>query len=177
MAGTGKSTIARTLAQARAESNDLSATFFFKRGESDRTNLKNFVSTLVRQLAINVPGLDVHVKAAITADSTIVDKRVQDQFRRLIIEPLSKVPKPRSSLVFVIDALDECEQDSDVALLLRLFSAAQSTSPRLRVFITSRPELPICLSKILKVFTKIWFSMKFPHVRLSTISQSIFDTN
>lgn len=145
MAGTGKSTIARTLAQARAESNDLGATFFFKRGESDRTNLKNFVSTLARQLARNVPGLDVHIKAAIDVDSTIVDKRVQEQFKRLVIEPLLKISMTQSSLVFVIDALDECEQDSDVALLIRLFSTAQSTSSRLRVFITSRPELPIRL--------------------------------
>lgn len=145
MAGTGKSTIARTLAQARAESNDLGATFFFKRGESDRTNLKNFVSTLARQLARNVPGLAAYIKAAIDIDSTIVDKRVQEQFNRLVIEPLSKVSMTQSSLVFVIDALDECEQDSDVALLIRLFSTAQSLSSRLRVFITSRPELPIRL--------------------------------
>ncbi|KAL7972428.1 WD40-repeat-containing domain protein [Trichoderma sp. SZMC 28014] len=145
MAGTGKSTIARTLAQARAKLNDLGATFFFKRGESDRTNLKSFVSTLARQLARNISGLDIHIKAAIDIDSTIVDKRVQDQFRRLIIEPLSKLPKTQSSLVFVIDALDECEQDGDVALLIRLFSTAQNVSPRLRIFITSRPELPIRL--------------------------------
>lgn len=145
MAGTGKSTIARTLAEARAESNDLGATFFFKRGESDRTNLKNFVSTLARQLARNVPGLDIHIKAAIDVDSTIVDKRVQEQFKRLVIEPLLKISLTQSSLVFVIDALDECEQDSDVALLIRLFSTAQSTSSRLRIFITSRPELPIRL--------------------------------
>ncbi|KAK1242827.1 hypothetical protein MKX08_005639, partial [Trichoderma sp. CBMAI-0020] len=145
MAGTGKSTVARTLAQVRAEANDLGATFFFKRGETDRTSLKGFVATLARQLATNVPGLDVHIKAAIDADSTIVDKRVQDQFRRLIIEPLSKVSKTQSSLVFVIDALDECEEDSDVSLLIRLFSTAQSTSSRLRIFITSRPELPIRL--------------------------------
>lgn len=145
MAGTGKSTIARTLAEARDKSNDLGATFFFKRGESDRTNLKNFVSTLARQLARNVSGLDIHIKAAIDIDSTIVDKRVQDQFRRLIIEPLSKIPQTQSSLVFVIDALDECEQDGDVALLIRLFSTAQNASRRLRIFITSRPELPIRL--------------------------------
>lgn len=145
MAGTGKSTIARTLAEARTKSNNLGATFFFKRGESDRTNLKNFVSTLARQLARNVSGLDIHIKAAVDIDSAIADKRVQDQFRRLIIEPLSKVPKTQSSLVFVIDALDECEQDSDVALLIRLFSTAQNSSYRLRIFITSRPELPIRL--------------------------------
>lgn len=145
MAGTGKSTIARTLAQLRAKSNDLGATFFFKRGETDRTSLKSFVSTLARQLARNVPGLDVHIKAAIDVDSTINDKRVQEQFRRLVTEPLSKIPTTESSLVFVIDALDECERDSDVALLIRLFSCAQSPSPRLRVFITSRPELPIRL--------------------------------
>lgn len=101
--------------------------------------------TRTGKLARNVPGLDVHVKAAIDVDSTIVDKRVEDQFRSLIIEPLSKIPKAQSLFVLVIDALDECERDSDVTLLLRLFSSAQSADSRLRVFITSRPDLPIRL--------------------------------
>ncbi|PTB41638.1 hypothetical protein M441DRAFT_402135 [Trichoderma asperellum CBS 433.97] len=74
MAGTGKSTISRTLAQVRNKSGDLGATFFFKRGVTDRANLKKFVSTLARQLARNVPGLDIHVKAAIDVDSTIVEE-------------------------------------------------------------------------------------------------------
>ncbi|UKZ94899.1 uncharacterized protein TrAFT101_009754 [Trichoderma asperellum] len=108
MAGTGKSTISRTLAQVRNKSGDLGATFFFKRGVTDRANLKKFVSTLARQLARNVPGLDIHVKAAIDVDSTIV------------------------------------EEDTSLSHSQRS-KRAQSADSRLRVLITSRPELPIRL--------------------------------
>jgi hypothetical protein len=44
----------------------------------------------------------------------------------------------------IIDALDECEGDDDVRLILDLFSQATNVSTiQLRVFITSRPEVHI----------------------------------
>lgn len=42
MAGTGKSTISRTVAKAPLIKPHLSASFFFKRGEGDRGNAKKF---------------------------------------------------------------------------------------------------------------------------------------
>lgn len=149
MAGTGKSTISRTLSHRRHEAKDLGATFFFKRGETDRSGLTMFVSTLARQLANRVPELRAHIKSAIDLDATITSKAVKEQFKRLIVEPLvalSTVNNTLSPIVFVIDALDECERDEDIGLLIRLFSAEQCPdSLKLRVLITSRPELPIRL--------------------------------
>jgi hypothetical protein len=50
------------------------------------------------------------------------------------------------SLVIVVDALDECEREDDVRLTIHLFSRTKMLkSPRLRIFVTSRPELPIRL--------------------------------
>jgi hypothetical protein len=46
MAGTGKSTISRTVAQALADQGRLGASFFFKRGEHDRENASLFFTTL-----------------------------------------------------------------------------------------------------------------------------------
>ena len=44
----------------------------------------------------------------------------------------------------MIDAIDECESDIDVRLILQLLVEAQSLEKvRLRVFLTSRPEIPI----------------------------------
>ncbi|KAL7950877.1 purine and uridine phosphorylase [Trichoderma barbatum] len=51
-----------------------------------------------------------------------------------------------SLLVIVIDALDECENDKDIRVILHLLSQVQEfSSIRLRAFITSRPELPMRL--------------------------------
>ncbi|KAF7506684.1 hypothetical protein GJ744_011513 [Endocarpon pusillum] len=46
MAGTGKSTISRTVAQNLADVGDLGASFFFKRGEGDRGHAGLFISTI-----------------------------------------------------------------------------------------------------------------------------------
>ncbi|KAI7768452.1 hypothetical protein LZL87_014310 [Fusarium oxysporum] len=149
MAGTGKSTISRTVAQMRHKHGDLGASFFFKRGEADRGSLSKFVPTLARQLAWSTLGAATFIKSAVEADPAIADKAVRDQFERLVREPLSRATSAslsRPSVVIVVDALDECEKDADVKLLLELFSSLRFVdSLRVRVLITSRPELAIRL--------------------------------
>ncbi|KAG7428037.1 Vegetative incompatibility protein HET-E-1 [Fusarium oxysporum f. sp. raphani] len=147
-AGTGKSTISRTVAQLRYSHGDLGASFFFKRGEADRGSLDKFVPTLASQLAQSVPSTALAIKNTIDTDPAIIGKGVREQFDKLIREPLSKASEAiatLSSLVIVIDALDECEQDKDIKLLISIVTNTQILRPRLRVFLTSRPELPIRL--------------------------------
>jgi hypothetical protein len=149
MAGTGKSTISRTVARSRSNHGDLGASFFFKRGETDRGNLTKFVPTVARRLAWSTPGVAPFIKSAVDADPALVDKAVREQFEKLIREPLSKamaMPSCRPSIVIVIDALDECERDPGIKLLLELFSTLRFAGPlRVRVLITSRPELLVRL--------------------------------
>jgi hypothetical protein len=57
MTGTGKSKISRTIARSLKETNQLGASFFFKRGEEDRGNAKKFFPTLTRQLMLIIPKL------------------------------------------------------------------------------------------------------------------------
>ncbi|KAL9564102.1 hypothetical protein ACKAV7_011752 [Fusarium commune] len=148
MAGTGKSIIARTIAQLRSDYGDLGASFFFKRGEPDQGSLARFVPTLARQLAGNIPGVASVIKKAVDDDPTIVGKTLREQFDKLIREPLSKTVETAAtptSLVIVIDALDECERDADIRLLINVLSQTKLPRPRVRFFLTSRPELPIRL--------------------------------
>ncbi|KNB15809.1 hypothetical protein FOXG_21494 [Fusarium oxysporum f. sp. lycopersici 4287] len=72
MAGTGKSTISRTVARRRHERGELGASFFFKRGETDRGGLNKFVPTLARQLASRFPDIAPVIKKAIDADPEVV---------------------------------------------------------------------------------------------------------
>jgi hypothetical protein len=49
-------------------------------------------------------------------------------------------------IVVVIDALDECDQEDDIQVIVRLLlSSRDNESVRLRIFLTSRPDLPIRL--------------------------------
>ncbi|PTD01268.1 Vegetative incompatibility protein HET-E-1 [Fusarium culmorum] len=136
-AGTGKSTISRTVARSRSRQGDLGASFFFKRGEVDRGNLSKFVSTVARRL----PGARRRLRP-------IADKAVREQFEKLVREPLSKATLTslcQPSVVIVVDALDECERDADITLILQLFSNLRFAGLLLvRVLVTSRPELPGC---------------------------------
>jgi hypothetical protein len=149
MAGTGKSTISRTVAQSRSKQDDLGASFFFKRGESDRGSLAKFVPTVAHRLAWSMPEVAPFIKNAVDADPAIADKGVREQFEKLVRGPLLKAtatPLSRPSVVVVVDALDECEKDADIKLLLELFSTLRFGGPlRVRVLITSRPELPVRL--------------------------------
>ncbi|QKD62608.2 uncharacterized protein FOBCDRAFT_254524 [Fusarium oxysporum Fo47] len=139
MAGTGKSTISRTVAASAQRKDKLGATFFFKQGETDRGSLTKFFTTLARHLAANQPA----------NDTGIFEKTSQVQFKRLIIDPLVASAKslPDScTIAIVIDALDECEKAEDIKLLIDLLSqTAIIEKPKIRVLITSRPELPVRL--------------------------------
>ena len=91
MAGTGKSTISRTVARIRDESGGIVTSFFFKRGETDRMDLKKFMPTLARQLALKIPGLIGHIKSAMDNNPNLFDKPVREQLDSLILSPLEKL--------------------------------------------------------------------------------------
>ena len=149
MAGTGKSTISRTLARSASETGCLGASFFFKRGEGDRGDASKFFTTIGAQFASREPALIPHIQAAIDSDPTIISKAIREQFQKLILGPLSNVSVNNSTsrtILVVIDALDECDHDEDVKLLIQLLSRSKEIQHwRLKVFLTSRPELPIRL--------------------------------
>ncbi|KAH6883935.1 putative wd40 protein [Thelonectria olida] len=149
MAGTGKSTISRTICRQFVQSSRLGSSFFFKRGEADRGSLSRFFTTIAAQLAEMHPVIAPHIKSAIDGDPNISRKATREQFDKLIKQPLGHISldtRRMSSLVFVIDALDECDRDEDAKLIINLFSCyTKDLHPKLKVLITSRPELPIRL--------------------------------
>lgn len=159
MAGTGKSTISRTIARQFKNNNSLGASFFFKRGEGDRGTAKYLVTTIARQLARSIPEMLPLIEHATQEDENIATKTMEEQFDKLIIGPLLGL-EPHSTpshqttrtRMIVIDALDECDGESNIQLILRLLPRLQkSTLVHMRVFLTSRPELDIRVgfSKIL----------------------------
>jgi hypothetical protein len=149
MAGTGKSTIARTAARRFHENGCLGASFFFSRGQEDRGDASKLFTTLARQLTDALPDLKRHVCDVITKDSTIGRKSLTDQWKQLILQPLLILEESlllSVVLVVVIDALDECEGHGDISEILRLLIQVKDLKLiRVRVFITSRPETPIRL--------------------------------
>jgi hypothetical protein len=145
MAGTGKSTISRTIAHRFKEKNQLGASFFFKRGEGERASATRFFTTICAQLLLHVPTLIHHVELAIDTDPYISGKSMKEQFTKLLLEPLLSLDENEpTTIVFVIDALDECDNKDDIQTILQLLPDMQKCkSSRIRILVTSRPELPI----------------------------------
>ena len=145
-AGTGKSTISWTFSQWLTSQSgvELGASFFFKRGESDRGSGNRFFPTIIRQLITKIPGVDALVASVIESDPFIFDKAIAEQFRRLVLQPLqdSSIMDPNlPTFVVVVDALDECENKMEIRTILEMWSQlSQCTKIHLRLFLTSRDE-------------------------------------
>jgi hypothetical protein len=144
--GTGKSAIARTTARKFDEQGCLAASFFFSRGGGDSSHAGLFVTSIVRQLA-ECSALNVrhHIRESL-GDSPAVAQSLQDQWTKLVLQPLSRYEKSWTSNVFlcVVDALDECEDQRSIGTLLQLLPRlGELVNVRIKILVTSRPELPI----------------------------------
>ncbi|KAF7164918.1 hypothetical protein CNMCM5623_009318 [Aspergillus felis] len=130
-AGTGKSTISRTVAKTFNEANLLGASFFFKRGEGDRGNTSKLFPTITRQLAKRIPQLIPSIQKAIHDDPDIATKGLKEQFDKILLQPLMDLNSSTLLIPFmvvVIDALDECEVDNDMRLILQLLPRLQKSN-------------------------------------------------
>jgi hypothetical protein len=146
LAGTGKSTIARTVARRYFDQQRLGASFFFSRGGGDVSHAGKFVTSIALQLANSIPTLHQYICDAVTERSDIAGRSLRDQWHQLVLRPLSRLDDNgcQSLYVLVIDALDECDDDNNIRIVLHLLAEARSLKTvRLRVFLTSRPEIPI----------------------------------
>ncbi|KAL6694031.1 hypothetical protein J3F84DRAFT_400496 [Trichoderma pleuroticola] len=172
MAGTGKSTISRTIAQSFANKKILGASFFFKRGGGDRSGTHFLITTIAAQLVRRIPSIASQIREVLDLEPQIHDKPLSDQFQKLILDPLKNSPGCwSSSLLIVVDALDECGNEENMRTLVGIFSKAQQrNNPRVKIFLTSRPELPIRLG-----FEEI--SGKYDHLILATVPKAAIEND
>lgn len=146
IAGTGKSTVARTVARIYHDRRKLGGSFFFSKGGGDLSKANKLATTLARQLATRIPDAKRHICEAVKRQEDIKDHSLRDQWEQLIIQPLSKLRKSETppTILLVIDALDECDNENDIRGLLKILTMAKSlVNIHLRIFITSRPETVI----------------------------------
>jgi hypothetical protein len=98
------------------------------------------------QLATSIPALRHYISDAIRENSDITSQSIRDQWRELVLRPLSKLDGTGCQLLYVVvvDALDEGDDENDIRIILHLLAEARFLERvRLRVLLTSRPEIPI----------------------------------
>ncbi|KAL8881944.1 MAG: hypothetical protein Q9198_000961 [Flavoplaca austrocitrina] len=147
MAGTGKSTIARTLAHHFDSIGTLGGSFFFSRSSGEANNAAKFVGTLAGHLANVSQQLKRLISEAIASHADVTRQGLRNQWKEFILTPLSAYwSSDRPTLNFVIDALDECGSDDEIRLILQLCVEVKTVKEvDLGVFVTSRPEIAIRL--------------------------------
>ena len=140
LAGTGKTTIARTIAARMFAQGWLGASFFCSRDVEDQSDLKLIFPTLAVQLARNYPEFRSIFIPLVQSDPKIVYKLPYGQVNRLIVQPLVEA---RILTVIVIDALDECKDNETASKLLSALRKFVPKMPNVKFLITGRPEPPI----------------------------------
>lgn len=100
------------------------------------------------QLASSIPTLRQYLFDVLTEHSDIARWSLRDQWQLLVLGPLSKLDGTSChSYILVVDALDECDDDKNIRTIVQLLAEARSLKRvRLRILLTSRPEVPIRLS-------------------------------
>ncbi|KAJ6543123.1 hypothetical protein B0H19DRAFT_1381054 [Mycena capillaripes] len=143
-AGSGKSTIAKTVAFVLAEEKSaLGASFFFSRDYAERNDIRHVPSTLARQLADYSPTFRHLLVKLLDDDRTgILSTAPNIQFQKLVVELLAKLPQSAAPWVICLDALDECGQDRGQTFLRWLSDSITDIPIHIRFFLTGRPDVP-----------------------------------
>lgn len=145
IAGTGKSAIARTFADAISRDGRLGADFFFNGEHPDLRNPALVFTTIAYQLARFDFVLGEYIVKALLNDSSSQTATIEEQLKRLLITPLSGAKRdPERTVVIILDALDECDAGGASRILKSLLTVIKDQREdlpfTLKLFITSRPE-------------------------------------
>jgi hypothetical protein len=140
VAGAGKSTVAKEMMEKWKSNGCLAGRFFFSRDAEETRTPGLFFTTIAQQGLAHV---DAHVRTAVAAGiRKLIDPiaaTLEEQCLNIFVEPIRAT---KTAITLVLDALDECEPQA-CQQLLRILLPQLSNLPRLKIFITSRPETHI----------------------------------
>jgi hypothetical protein len=147
VAGTGKTTVARSVASMAEERRCLGGSFFFSRTQdvAGRGKAAGVIATIAYQLARTYPVLRERVCSAISVNHDVRSRSLPVQAKTLLSDAFRGLAEVfPSPLLIVVDALDECEKDRSGReggdLLPILLRCMENLPFRVKVFVTSRPE-------------------------------------
>jgi len=122
----------------------LGASFFCSRDFEDRSNLDFIFPTLAVQLSRKYAEFRSIFVPLAQSDPGIAYESLYHQMVKLIVDPLRECA---ISTVIIIDALDECKDDKPASAILSVLGHFVSEIPKVKFFLTGRPE-----SRILEGF-------------------------
>ena len=170
LAGTGKSTITQTFAEVSFAGGKLGASFFCSRDFEDRSNLHAIFPTIAFQLAYRYPLFREQLLRVLKAAPGIGRESLCSQMERVIVEPLKAT---RIRTLIIIDALDECKDEEPASAILSVLSRYVEKIPRVKFFITGRPEPRIRSGFRLRSLRPITEVLRLHDVERSSVDSDI----
>ena len=139
-AGFGKSAIARTLAEQWDRFERLAGTFFFFRNSGDQSKVVRLVSTLAYDLIRYIPETTRSIENALIEDARLLNRPIEHQFQKLIVDPVAALPKQSHRRMIIIDALDECEDRESIRQFIEFTTNIDYFEFPIDILFTSRRE-------------------------------------
>ena len=170
LAGTGKSTIAQTFAEISSVNGNLGASFFCSRDFKDRSDIHLIFPTLAFQLAYRYPPFREQLLQVLKARPGVKRESLCSQVENIIVSPLKAT---KIQTLIIIDALDECKDKEPASAILSVLSRYTDEIPRVRFFITGRPEPRICSGFRLKSLHPITEILRLHDVKQSLVDDDI----
>ena len=136
--GIGKTSLAHSICASLHERNHLAGAFFCRRDNDSLNEPRNILSTLIHKLAIIFPPFRRLVAERLRTDPNLTPGSMKQSLLLDLIRKLSR--PPTRTLVFVIDAFDECGDARSRPGILKALTSAAADAPWLKIIITSRPE-------------------------------------
>ena len=139
--GIGKMSLAHSICASLHERNHLAGAFFCQRDDPNLSEPINILLTFIHKLSLIFPPFRTIVARHLRDDPNLTPESMQGS---LFLDFICSLPsQPEHTLVFVIDALDECGNDRRRPGLLKVLTDAVAQAPWLKIIITSRTELDI----------------------------------
>jgi hypothetical protein len=139
--GIGKTSVAHSICASLHDREWLAGAFFCRRDDPELSEPRNILPTLIHNLARIFPPFRNIVAERLRKDPNLTPRCMKDS---LFLDFIRSLPRyPKHTLVFVVDALDECGNTRSRPGILRTLTDIAAHVQWLKVIITSRPEVDI----------------------------------
>ena len=140
--GIGKTSLAHSICQTLDKRKHLIGAFFCQRDDTNSSEPRNILPTLIYKLAGISPRFRSIVAERLRSEQNLTAESMEDTLFLDFILSLPGQPNEHS-LAFVVDALDECGNSQTRPEILKALTDAAALAPWLKIIITSRPEADI----------------------------------
>jgi len=139
--GIGKTSLAHSICAHLHERNHLAGAFFCRRDDPKLSDPINILPTFIHKLAEICPPFRTIVAKRLRDDPNLTPETMKGS---LFLDLIRSLPRHQEhTLVFVIDALDECGDARSRPGILKVLTNAAAQAPWFKIIITSRTEVDI----------------------------------